>query len=410
MDIGSLGVYAVLFLALYFEVFLLISFFEKLPSLKTAGGLKRYPTVSIIIPCFNEERTLAATVNSVLRLEYPREKLYVIIVDDGSRDGTAAIAARFAKKDSRIRAFSKENGGKWTALNFGIERSTADIVGCLDADSFAAPDALTEVVKLFEQSPATIAVVPAMKVHAPRTMLELMQAVEYTFGIFYKKMFDNLAAISVLPGPFSFYRRGIFSTVGLFRHAHNTEDMEMAFRLHAHGLSIENAHTAFVYTKVPSTLRSLIKQRTRWSQGFLENSKDYAYMYFNPRFGYFGLLVLPFGLAMFLGSLYIFAFALWKLGSFSLARMSDFLAAQVPPHAPSLAFNWIYFPTSMLLFLALATAGMTLIAILIGRRISGAELGFGSLLSYFMLYGFVAPLWLARAAWGTVVSKPAAWR
>ena len=86
-------------------------------------------------------------------------------------------------------------------------------------------------------------------------MLETMQAVEYTFGIFYKKMFDNLAALNVLPGPFSIYRREVFKKIGVFRHAHNTEDMEIAFRMHANGLKIVNAHTAFVYTTVPKTVR-----------------------------------------------------------------------------------------------------------------------------------------------------------
>src|SRR6185503_16128899 len=105
---------------------------------------------------------------------------------------------------------------------------------------------------------------------------------EYTFGVFTKKVFDNLGAISVLPGPFSLYKREVFAKAGMFRHAHNTEDMEMAFRMHQHGLRIENAHTAVVYTNVPKTVWSLVKQRTRWSQGFLENSKDYRHMYFNP--------------------------------------------------------------------------------------------------------------------------------
>ncbi len=410
MDIGALGVYVVLFLALYFEVFLLISFFEKRPSLKTADRPARFPSVSIIVPCFNEERTLAATITSLLALDYPKEKLSIIVVDDGSRDGTAAIAARFAKKDSRIRAFTKENGGKWTALNFGIERSEAELVGCLDADSFVASDALLEVAKVFERNHATMAVVPAMKVHRPRKPLELMQAVEYTFGIFYKKMFDNLAAISVLPGPFSLYRRDVFSHIGPFRHAHNTEDMEIAFRLHAYGHTIENAHTAFVYTKVPSTLRSLLKQRTRWSQGFLQNSQDYSYMYFNPRFGYFGLLVLPFALAMFLGALYTFGFLVWKLAFSLFTSVSDLFATRIPLHAPSLDFNWVYLPTSMLVFLAVATAGMTLAAILIGRRMAGAEFGLGSLVSYFALYGFIAPLWLMRAAWGAALARESSWR
>ncbi len=313
-----------------------------------------------------------------------------------------------------VTIFSKENGGKYTALNYGIAHSRSELVGCLDADSFVVPDALLEAVKKFEESPTAMAVVPAMKVWQPRRPLELMQAVEYTFGIFYKKIFDNLAAISVLPGPFSIYRRSVFPAAGPFRHAHQPEDMEMAFRMHDRHLPIVNAHTAVVYTKVPQTIRALLKQRTRWTRGFLENSKDYYYMYFNPRFGYFGVLVLPFSLAMFFGALYLFAFMMTKLVMGLWRRAAEWWATKIPlmyilEHI-HWSFDWFYFSTTMLTFLIIFTLATTLIAIFIGRRIAGANFGMGSLLAYFALYGFVAPLWLARAAWGTLRRKQATWR
>src|SRR3989338_1922987 len=126
MDIGALGVYAVLFLALYFEIFLLVSFIEKRPSGKSAERPSHYPTVSVIVPCFNEERTVGMTIESLLALDYPHEKLSILVVDDGSKDGTRAIAEDFAKKNRRVSVLSKENGGKYTALNLGIERSKSD--------------------------------------------------------------------------------------------------------------------------------------------------------------------------------------------------------------------------------------------------------------------------------------------
>src|SRR6185295_16189198 len=99
-------------------------------------------------------------------------------------------------------------------------------VGCLDADSFVAPDAMLEVAKRLDTDPSIMALTPSMQVYRPRKIIERMQAVEYTFGIFYKKMFDNLSALNVLPGPFSIYKREVFEKIGLFRHAYNTEDME----------------------------------------------------------------------------------------------------------------------------------------------------------------------------------------
>src|SRR3989338_5805888 len=181
-----------------------------------------------------------------------------------------------------------------------------------------------------------MAVVPAMKVYRPRRILELMQSVEYTFGIFYKKMFDNLAAISVLPGPFSLYRREVFQKISAFRHPHKTEEKEIAFRMHANGLRIVNAHTAHVYTTVPKTVRALVRQRTRWSQGFLQNSRDYAYMYFNKKYGNFGFLVLPFGLAAFLAGLYTAFYVLYNIAEFVVRRALDYWSTGVPLQAPAI--------------------------------------------------------------------------
>ncbi len=410
MDIGAFGLYACLFLALYFEVFLLISFFEQRPTPRTAVLPKRYPRVSIIVPCYNEERTLAGTLESLLKLHYPKDKLEVIVVDDGSQDKTHSIAAGYAEQHPHVLLYHKENGGKYTALNLGIARSDAEIVGCLDADSFVAPDALLEMIKSFEDA-LVMAVTPVMKVHRPRTVLELMQAVEYTFGIFYKKMFDNLSAINVLPGPFSFYRRNIFAKIGPFRKAHQTEDMEIAFRMHAAGLKITNVHTAHVYTTVPRTLRSLIRQRTRWTQGFLQNSRDYSYMFFNRTYGNFGMLALPFGLVAFVGGLYTAGYAAYRLMSAGLQRVLDLGATGIPlhvPHAPEL--TWFYLNTSMMPFLIVVALLTALTTILLGSHIAQTRPSLKAFAVYFAFFGFVAPLWLARAAWGAVLARESVWR
>lgn len=412
MDAGALGLYVCLFVALYFEVFLMISFFEKKPSKKTALLPSRYPTVSMLVPCFNEERTLAGTLDSLLALDYPKDKLEIVVIDDGSRDKTAQIGRAYAAQyPERVSFMRKENGGKYTALNLGIERSRGDIIGCLDADSFVAKDALIESVKRFEQDPDIMGLTPAMKVHQPRKLLELMQQVEYTFGIFYKKMFDNLAAIDVLPGPFSLYKREVFAKIGLFRHAHNTEDMEIAFRMHLHGLKISNAHTAFVYTTVPHTVRSLLKQRVRWSQGFLQNARDYRRLFFNPRLGNFGMLVLPFKITAFAAGLYSAGFIAYHAAAALAAKASLYAATGIPLHLPAMPqLSWFYFNTSMMTFLALSVLVMTFVAIFIGSRIAETKISTKSYVAYFALFGLLAPLWLFRAAWGAVLARESAWR
>ena len=388
---------------------MLISFLEKRPEKKTPALPKRYPTVAIIIPCWNKAKTLAATVHSLLDLEYPKDKLSIVIVDDGSTDNTYETALQF-KDEPRVTVFKKENeGSKFGALNFGLDHSQSELVGCLDADSFVARDALLEIVKEFEADPQTMAVAPAMKVNRPKNLLEWMQAVEYTFGIFYKKMFDNIGAISVLPGPFSIYRREVFEKIGPFRRAHHTEDMEMAFRMQSNHMQIVNAHHAIVSTNVPANMGALVRQRTRWSRGFLENSRDYSYMYFNPKYGHFGLLILPFGLAAFMAGLYSAGYVFYHLGAALVGKLASMWATRIPLHLPHLHLEWFYLNTSMLTFLVIAVMDLTLTAILLGKRMAETELSFKSFVSYFFLFGILAPFWLARATWDTVTSKESGW-
>ena len=410
IDWGAIGVYIGLFIALYFEVFLLLSFLERKPAQKSRAQPSYFPSITMMVPCFNESQTLAQTVHSLLALEYPKEKVKIMIIDDGSTDSTRAIGETLAAQHSQVKFFHKENGGKYTALNLGIEHATTELVGCLDADSFVAPDAMLEVAKRLESDKSIMALTPSMQVYKPRKIIERMQAVEYTFGIFYKKMFDNLAALNVLPGPFSIYKREVFAKIGLFRHAYNTEDMEIAFRMHANGLKIVNAHTAYVYTTVPNTVRKLVKQRTRWSQGFLQNSRDYSYMYFNRAFGNFGMLILPFSLISFFAGLYMAGYALTRLSMFVFANISNTVATGIPVSLPDTHISWLYVSSSMLPFLIVTIIGMTSVAILLGQNIANNRIGLRSLIYYFTLFGFVAPIWLARAAWGALTAQESAWR
>jgi biofilm PGA synthesis N-glycosyltransferase PgaC len=409
MDAGALGVYAALFFALFFEVVLLISFFEKRPSQKSQALPKRYPTVAILVPCWNKGATLSPTIHSLLAMEYPKDKLSITIIDDGSTDDTWAAAQEFAD-NPQVHLYQKENeGSKYSALNFGLAHTDSEFVGCLDADSFVAQDALVEMIKAFEADPEAYAAAPSMKVNKPKSMLELMQAVEYTFGIFYKKMFDNMGAISVLPGPFSIYRRELFEKIGQFRKAHHTEDMEMAFRMHMHGLKLINVHTALVHTNVPTTVPALIRQRTRWSRGFLENSRDYAHMYLNRKYGNFGMLVLPFGLVAFAAGLYSAGYLAFTIASSIVEKAANFYTTGIPLRLPHLQLDWFYINTGMMFFLMITMLGMTLVAVLLGQRIAGDRLGAKHLLSYFFLFGLLAPMWLARAAFDAVLSRERGW-
>ena len=104
-------------------------------------NIREFPTVTIIVPCFNEERTVGDTIRSLLDLDYPKEKLSIIAVDDGSTDGTRRELASFESRH-QISVLSKKNGGKHTALNLALEKVESELVGCLDADSFVDSDTI----------------------------------------------------------------------------------------------------------------------------------------------------------------------------------------------------------------------------------------------------------------------------
>jgi cellulose synthase/poly-beta-1,6-N-acetylglucosamine synthase-like glycosyltransferase len=408
-----------IFIGLYFQVFLLVTFFEaEEPQKKLSNAAGKLPTVSITVPCFNEARTLEKTVASLLGLNYPKEKLSILIVDDGSTDDTSAVArkivARLTSISSsqplpyNIRAVRQENGGKYTALNRGIAESTADLVGCLDADSMVDPEALMRMVPHFVDL-KVMAVTPALLVHQPKTLFQYIQRVEYNIGVFTKRVLGRMNAIHVTPGPFSIFRRAVFTEIGPFKHAHNTEDMEIAFRIQSFGYKITNCYNAVVYTITPRTLRTLYRQRTRWSYGFIKNAIDYKHIFFNKKYGNIAVLTLPFAVIGIFFALYVMADFLYHVGTFI---SEQFIKIQtVGIHMPHFAFSWFFVNTQMTTILALILIGITLTITLIGRKIAEGNARPSFDILYFMaLYGLIAPLWLGKAVFNTILSRTTPWR
>jgi hypothetical protein len=157
-SLSSFIFYILSFLALYVQVFFLVTFLENRKKITIRKGkvkLQNYPPVTIIVPCWNEETTIDKTVKSILDLNYPKDKLQVFLIDDGSTDNTWQALQKY-QNTPNFKIFQKENGGKHTALNFGLERLETPYIGCLDADSVAdLPDQYAEqFVSLRERLPA----------------------------------------------------------------------------------------------------------------------------------------------------------------------------------------------------------------------------------------------------------------
>ena len=405
--------YPFLFIAIFFESFVLVTLLSKPARVargRTSGTAT--PSVAVIVPCWNEASTVAATCESILALDYPKNKLEVILVDDGSTDNTPEVMKQFANHP-QVRILRKENGGKHTALNAGIALTQAELVGCLDADSFVEPDALREIISSFT-SPQIVAVTAAMSVHQPENILQHMQNAEYSFGITLRHTLASVGGVYVTPGPFSFYRRSIVEKLGGFRYGHQTEDMEMALRIQQAGYGIENAPRARVYTKTPATVLALVKQRTRWISGFLRNILgEYRGLIGSRRHGALGVLVLPTALLAIVSGILLFALTVFLFTRNTLTALS--IRAGVPfsyaflPHAQT--FDWFYLPASFYILLALITLATSVALIIIGRRISKTpgNIAFG-IVSYMLLYGLIVPFWLIRATSDVAFGKRRGWR
>jgi len=409
--IGTAATYSLLFISLYFEIFLLTSFIElrlkRSGTTKTAVVPAEYPSVAIVVPCYNEESGLGLTLVSLLSLDYPKDKLEIIVVDDGSKDKTLEIAHGFTS-DPRIKIFHKENGGKHTAMNYALERTDAQLIGCLDADSVVAPEALLNVIPVFENT-RVAAVTPGIHTKEPTNMLQHMQKVEYRLSVFNRFMLASLGSAFITPGPFSIFRTSIVKELGGWRHAHSTEDMEMALRMQKAGYLIANAPGAVVHTATPLTVRHLFKQRVRWTYGFLRNAFDYRSMIGNRAYGNLGIIILPISLISIGAGIFFFVRIIY-FGILTLKHA--YTRYEVTGHLlfhPNLSL--FYFNTSVMWFLVCVSIALILALISAGSWIGTGKrtLPIGTPL-FVLLYCFLVPLWLATALWKATFKTGVQWR
>ena len=409
--------YPFLFIAIFFESFVLVTF---LSAPATSARARKaaditdphLPRVAIIVPCLNEGETVAATADSLLALQYPSDKLEIILVDNGSTDDTPTVMARY-KGHPQVRVLLEKMRGKHNAVNAGIAVTDADLIGCLDADSFVEPDALLEIIPSFrdENVGATTA---AMSVHKPKNILQHMQNAEYIFGITLRHVLSSVNGLYVTPGPFSLYRRRVVLALGGFREGHKTEDLEMALRLQKACYWIENAPRARVYTKAPLTLAALIKQRARWTTGFMRNvGIEYRGLIGRRRYGALGTIVLPLGFMAIASGILVFCLAIFMLVQRAVTayqlRVGIPLSYAWLPH--NLGFDWFHLPSSLYILLGLATVIGSVTMITIGKRLSKTPGSLArGLFAYIFLYGLIAPLWLLRATTDVALGKRRSWR
>jgi cellulose synthase/poly-beta-1,6-N-acetylglucosamine synthase-like glycosyltransferase len=295
------------------------------------------PPITIIVPAYNEEATIAASVRSLLQLDYP--VFEIVVVNDGSRDRTLdVLKAEFdliafpeafrdrlrvkpvggvyrSLQHPQLRVIDKENGGKADALNAGVNASRYPLFCGLDADSVLQRDSLRLVVQPFLEDPRTVASGGIVRVAngcevrggflvragLPSNLLALFQIVEYLRAFLFGRLgWVPLNALLIISGAFGVFHKETVIAAGGYRHSTIGEDMELVVRLHLWLRERRRAYRiTFVpdpvcWTEAPEDRRVLRSQRMRWQRGLADSLMLNIRLLFHPRGGAVGWLAFPF--------------------------------------------------------------------------------------------------------------------
>lgn len=253
------------------------------------------PLVSIIVPAYNEEVNAVTSLHNLLKCNYP--DFEIIFVDDGSKDATYENVKNAFANNPLVKVFTKQNGGKASALNYGINQSHADYVVCIDADTKLAADAVTMLMRNFfisNPDEEIGAVAGIVKVGNEVNMLTRWQSIEYiTSQNFDRKGFAYPNAISVIPGAIGAFKKDAIIEAGGFTTDTLAEDCDITLRILKAGYIVANEPKAIAYTEAPETLKQFMKQRNRWSFGVMQTFWKHKELLFAKSNKNLGWIALP---------------------------------------------------------------------------------------------------------------------
>ncbi len=281
--------------------YLPIAIYDKFADRNAAHNrvLTSIPIISIIVPAYNEAANIKRTLGSIVDSDYPAKE--IIVVDDGSRDLTYAIASEYAQscRNCRIRVIRKQNGGKASAMNYGLRFAVGEIVIIVDADSLIEKNTIKEIAKEF-QHPNVVAVAGTVKVLNPVNILANCTALEcVVIPNLQRPAFSLLGIVMIVPGALGAFRKKRLMQRGLYDRDTITEDFDLTVKVAKGGGKIV-AVSAISYTECPTTLKAFYRQRIRWYGGVFQGLVKHTDAMTSGRYGLLNRLGYPITLLTFI--------------------------------------------------------------------------------------------------------------
>ena len=296
--------------SLYFSSLFLLLFYKNKEDLYNFKISNKLPSLTVLIPAYNEEKSIKETIEFVKDVNYPKELMEIIVINDGSKDKTLEII----KNIKNIKILNKENTGKADSINNALKIARGEVIVINDADSFPEKDAFIKMAPYFNDFEIG-AVTSSIFVKNKNNLLEKLQNIEYMIIAYGRKLLEYIDGVFVTPGALSMYKKEALLKIGGFDKNNLTEDIEVAWNLLSKSYQIKMCFAARTYTIVPSKFKTWWKQRLRWDIGGLQTLYKYRHTILRSKYKNLGLFVTPF-----FGSYIILSFVGFFISLFIFSR------------------------------------------------------------------------------------------
>ena len=359
------------------------------------------PLVSVLIPCFNEEKVIVSSTSRILKSDWTN--IEVLVLDDGSTDNTSGVVRAAFKDEPRVRLLSFENGGKAAALNRGLKQAKGSIIVALDADTLFAKDTIGLLARWFE-NPRIGAVAGNALVGNRLNIVTRWQALEYvTAQNLERRALDALGAVTVVPGAVGAWRREALEALGGYPGDTLAEDQDLTIAVQRSGWLVDFDPDARAYTEAPDTIGGLLKQRFRWSFGTLQCLWKHRPALFDPKHPVLGFFALPqiwlFQIVLTVAAPLVDLGALWSI----IAAIMTHYSHPVEWSSDDLIKTIFYWTAFVLVDLSAAMLGMAL-----EKRAPWKEIvwlpvqrfGYRQMMYYVVVKAVVTAIRGPRVGWG----------